>query len=43
MTELETTCRLLEWELALGTGEKQVVRFDFTVEHPRRMALLGLP
>lgn len=39
----QTKLNLLEWELALGAGEKQVVRFDFTVEHPRGMDLLGLP
>jgi uncharacterized protein (TIGR02231 family) len=34
---------LLDWELTLAPGEKQVVRFDFAVEHPRGMSLLGLP
>jgi uncharacterized protein (TIGR02231 family) len=34
---------LLDWELVLAPGEKRVVRFDFTVEHPREMHLTGLP
>ncbi len=34
---------LLEWELTLAPGEKRIVRFDFTVEHPRGMSLVGLP
>ena len=34
---------LLDWELTLAPGEKRVVRFDFTVEHPREMSLIGLP
>ncbi|HEY74499.1 MAG TPA: mucoidy inhibitor MuiA family protein [Thermoflexia bacterium] len=34
---------LLEWELTLASGEEQVVRFDFTIEHPREMSLLRLP
>jgi uncharacterized protein (TIGR02231 family) len=38
-----TELNLLEWELALSPGEKRVVRFDFMVEHPREMSLLGLP
>jgi hypothetical protein len=38
-----TELGLLEWELALAPGAEQDVRFDFTVEHPRGMSLLGLP
>ena len=39
----QTELKLLDWELALAAGEKRVVRFDFTVEHPRGMSLMGLP
>ncbi|MCP4544296.1 MAG: mucoidy inhibitor MuiA family protein [Chloroflexi bacterium] len=38
-----TELNLLEWTLTLEPGTKQSVRFDFTVEHPREMRLLGLP
>jgi len=38
-TELD----LLEWVFTLAPGEKQIVRFDFTIEHPRGMSLVGLP
>jgi len=38
-----TELNLLDWELTLAPGEKQVMRFDFTVEHPRGMNLIGLP
>ncbi len=34
---------LLAWELVLGPGEEQTVRFDFVVEHPREMDVMGLP
>ncbi len=39
----QTELNLLDWELELASGEKQVVRFDFVVEYPREMNLLGLP
>jgi uncharacterized protein (TIGR02231 family) len=39
----QTELNLLDWELTLAPGEKRVVRFDFTVEHPRVMSLIGLP
>lgn len=34
---------LLEWKLALGKGEKIKLRFDFTVEYPRALDVIGLP
>ncbi len=34
---------LLDWKLALAPGKKQMVRFDFTVEHPRDVEVRGLP
>ena len=39
----QTELNLLDWELTLAPGEERVVRFDFTVEHPRGMGLVGLP
>ena len=39
----ETNLGLLNWELTLDAGEKQTVRFDFLVEHPRGMSVVGLP
>ena len=39
----QTQLNLLDWELTLAAGERQVVRFDFTVEHPQGMSLVGLP
>lgn len=34
---------LLDWELSLAPKEKRTVRFDFGVECPQEMELLGLP
>jgi uncharacterized protein (TIGR02231 family) len=39
----QSELNLLDWELELAPGEKQIVRFDFTVEHPRGMRVVGLP
>ena len=39
----QTELNLLEWTLALEPDSKRVARFDFTVEHPREMRLVGLP
>jgi len=39
----QTKLNLLEWELVLAPGEEYVVHFNFVVEHPREMSLLGLP
>jgi hypothetical protein len=39
----QTDLNLLRWELVLEPGEKRVVRFGFTVEHPRGLGLAGLP
>ncbi|HJW84532.1 MAG TPA: DUF4139 domain-containing protein, partial [Anaerolineae bacterium] len=33
----------LTWKLALPPNAKQVVRFDFSVEHPREIQVTGLP
>lgn len=38
----ETKLGLLRWELSLPPGEKRTVRFDFLVEHPRDMKVMGL-
>ena len=39
----QSELNLLDWELELAPGEKQSVRFGFTIEHPRAMRLTGLP
>jgi uncharacterized protein (TIGR02231 family) len=32
----------LEWRLTLDRGAKQTIRFDFNVEHPRQMDVIGM-
>lgn len=32
----------LEWKLVLDQGAKRTIRFDFSVEHPRSMDVIGL-
>jgi uncharacterized protein (TIGR02231 family) len=39
----QTEMGLLRWAFDLAPGGKQVVRFDFVVEHPRDMVVTGLP
>ena len=39
----QTELGILEWELDLEPGEEQAIRFDFNVEHPRSLAVIGLP
>jgi uncharacterized protein (TIGR02231 family) len=39
----QTELNLLDWELIIGAGDKVIVRFDFTVDHPREMRVTGLP
>jgi uncharacterized protein (TIGR02231 family) len=39
----QSELNLLEWRLALDAGQERAVRFDFVVEHPRDMTLVGLP
>ncbi len=39
----QTELNLLKWVLVLKPGERRAVRFDFSVEHPRAMNLVGLP
>ena len=39
----QTELNLLRWELTLAAGEKLTVRFDFSVEYPRDMKVVGLP
>lgn len=34
---------LLEWTITLAPGEKRSVRFDFSVEHPQGMEVMGIP
>ncbi len=38
-----TKLNLLRWELPLKSREKRTIRFDFVVEHPREMSIVGLP
>jgi uncharacterized protein (TIGR02231 family) len=38
----QSKLNLLDWEFELGSGEKRVVGFGFTVEYPRGMRLTGL-
>lgn len=39
----ETELNLLRWEFTLSSKQKQSIRFDFNVDHPREMHLFGLP
>jgi len=39
----QTELNELEWHLSLAPNAKQIVRFDFTVEHPAAMQVMGLP
>ncbi len=39
----QTELNLLEWKLTLDKSVKQTIRFDFSVEHPRAMEVVGLP
>jgi uncharacterized protein (TIGR02231 family) len=38
----QTELNLLDWELTLAPKEKRVVRFEYTVEHPATMQVMGL-
>jgi len=38
-----TELNQLEWKLTLGKSAKQTIRFDFSVEFPRAMEVMGLP
>lgn len=37
-----TELNQLEWSLNLAPGAKRAIRFDFNVEHPRQMDVIGL-
>ncbi len=39
----QTDLNQLEWKLTLDKQAKQTIRFDFTIEHPRTMEVIGLP
>lgn len=39
----QTDLNQLEWKLTLDKQSKQTIRFDFSVEHPRSMEVIGLP
>jgi hypothetical protein len=34
---------LLDWELDLAPKEKKTIRFEFVVEYPQEMRVMGLP
>jgi uncharacterized protein (TIGR02231 family) len=38
----QTELNLLDWELTLPPKEKLVVRYDYTIEHPATMKVIGL-
>ncbi len=39
----ETEMHELEWDLELAAGQKQIIRYDYEVEHPRALVVRGLP
>jgi uncharacterized protein (TIGR02231 family) len=39
----QSELNLLKWEFSLEPKEKRIVRFDFSVEYPQTMDILGLP
>lgn len=38
-----THLNLMEWKLVIGPGTKPVIRFEFSVEYPRSLDVIGLP
>jgi len=38
----QSELNVLEWKLSLQPGASQTVRFDFSVEYPREMEVVGL-
>ncbi|MBK7896805.1 MAG: mucoidy inhibitor MuiA family protein [Candidatus Promineifilaceae bacterium] len=38
----QTDLNLLEWQLTLPSGAEQTVRYEYTVEHPRSLQVVGL-
>lgn len=39
----QTDLGILEWELALQPGQETKLTFEFVVEHPRNLTVIGLP
>lgn len=39
----QTELGLLRWELELAPHQRRTLRFDFQIEHPREMQVIGLP
>ena len=39
----QSDLHLLEWHLSLAAGSSQVIEYEFMVEHPRSLQLIGLP
>ncbi|GJM42888.1 MAG: hypothetical protein DHS20C20_31700 [Ardenticatenaceae bacterium] len=38
----QSDLNLLEWQITLPSGEEQSVRYEYTVEHPRSLQVVGL-
>jgi hypothetical protein len=38
----QTELNQLEWKLTLDKGAKRTIRFDYSVEYPRSMDVVGL-
>ena len=38
----QTDLNLLEWQLTLSSGASQTIRYEYLVEHPRNMPVVGL-
>ena len=39
----QTELNLLEWDLSLTSQSRQNLRFDFSVEYPQDLTVMGLP
>ena len=37
-----TDMHILKWQLALASGEKKTIQFEYQVEHPRALPIAGL-
>ncbi len=38
----QTDLNLIEWQLGLAGGAEEIVRYEYTVEHPRNLNVVGL-
>lgn len=39
----QTELHILKWELDLAPGEKRAIQYEYHVEHPRALPVMGLP